>query len=100
MTLLAVIIYELQRPKVYHNSLWPDELAALARTADRQQQEAAFVVVSRRPRRDELQQHDSALFELISLAVARISVRSNSLTSVIHCVPRHRQQEDRKHVAA
>ena len=60
-------------------------------------------MVSRRPRRDELQQHKSASFELISLAVARISVPSNSLPSVIHCVARHRQerrQEARRRVVS
>ena len=60
-------------------------------------------MVSRRPRRDQLQQHDSASFELISLAVARISVPSNSLPSVIHCVARHRQerrQEARRRVVS
>ena len=35
LTLLEVIIYELQREKVYHNSLWPGGLAALAITARR-----------------------------------------------------------------
>ena len=72
----------------------------LARIAERQQEEAAFVVVSRRPRRDELQQHNGVSFVLVSLALARISLRSNSLPSTIHWIARHRQELDRKHVAA
>ena len=47
MALLGLIIYELQRTKVYHNSLWPCGLAELASTASRQQQEAAFAVSTR-----------------------------------------------------
>ena len=94
------MIYELQRTKVYHNSLWPGGLAALAIAARREQQQAAFVVVSRRPRPNELRQHGSSSFELVLLAVARILVRSNSLLSAIHWISRHRQQEDSKEVAA
>ena len=55
---MGVIIYELQRTKVYHNSLWPCGLAALASTASRQQQQAAFAVPSRRARQTELEQQE------------------------------------------
>ena len=53
------MIYELQRKKVYHNSLWPGGPAALACIAARQHQQPAFVVPSRRPRQTELEQQES-----------------------------------------